>query len=156
MLIYSLPVSPQKRSFPGGACQCRKHERHELSLWVGKTPRRRAWWPTPVFLPGNPMDGGAWRAAVHWVAESQTWLKWLSTHTPLECRLPRGGHRCVLLPAGLPSGAQHPMRAGKHAHIMWVTQGCVPEGGHQMPAFGLMTQSIGSSVASLAKWEKEF
>ena len=30
--------------------------------------------PTPVLLPGNPMDGGAWWAAVHGVAKSQTRL----------------------------------------------------------------------------------
>ena len=29
----------------------------------------------------NPMDRGAWRAAVHRVAKSQTWLKQLSMHT---------------------------------------------------------------------------
>ena len=28
----------------------------------------------------NPMDKGAWRAMVHRVTKSQTWLKWLSTH----------------------------------------------------------------------------
>ena len=27
----------------------------------------------------NPMDRGAWRATVHRVAKSRTWLKWLST-----------------------------------------------------------------------------
>ena len=30
--------------------------------------------PTPVLLPGNPMDGGAWEAAVHGVAEGRTRL----------------------------------------------------------------------------------
>ena len=30
---------------------------------------------------GNPMDRGPWRATVHGVTKSQTWLKWLSTHT---------------------------------------------------------------------------
>jgi len=25
-----------------------------LDLWVGKIPWRRAWQPTPVFLPGKP------------------------------------------------------------------------------------------------------
>ena len=29
----------------------------------------------------NPMDTGAWRAAVWGAAKSQTWLKWLSTNT---------------------------------------------------------------------------
>ena len=27
----------------------------------------------------NPRDGGAWRAAVYGVAQSRTWLKWLSS-----------------------------------------------------------------------------
>ena len=37
---------------------------------------RRKWQPPPVFLPGKPhgLDGGAWCAAVHWVARSQTRL----------------------------------------------------------------------------------
>ena len=40
--------------FPGGtsgkesSCQCR---RHGFDPWVGKIPWRRAWQPTPVFLP---------------------------------------------------------------------------------------------------------
>ena len=34
--------------FPGGAsgkehaCQCRRHKKHGFTLWVGKTPWRRA------------------------------------------------------------------------------------------------------------------
>ena len=32
------------------------------------------WHPTPVLLPGNPMNGGAWWAAVHGVAKSRTRL----------------------------------------------------------------------------------
>ena len=42
--------------------------------WVEKIPRRRAWLPTPVFLPGEvfAMDKGDWRATVHWVANSWT------------------------------------------------------------------------------------
>jgi len=27
----------------------------------------------------NPRDGRAWWAAIYWVAQSQTWLKWLSS-----------------------------------------------------------------------------
>ena len=46
-------------SFPGGTsgkeptCQCRRHKRQGFTLWVGKIPWRRAWQPTPVFLPGE-------------------------------------------------------------------------------------------------------
>ena len=34
-------------------CQCRRHRRPGLNLWVGKIPWRRKWQPTPVFLPGK-------------------------------------------------------------------------------------------------------
>ena len=34
-------------------CQCRRHKRHGFNLWVGKIPWRRAWQPTPLFLPGE-------------------------------------------------------------------------------------------------------
>ena len=47
------------QGFPGGAsgkepaCQCRRHKRRGFDPWVGKIPWRRAWQPTPVFLPGK-------------------------------------------------------------------------------------------------------
>ena len=34
-------------------CQCRRRKRHGFDPWVGKIPWRRAWQPTPVFLPGE-------------------------------------------------------------------------------------------------------
>ena len=49
---------PMPVGFPGGtsdeepACQCRRHKRHGFDPWVGKIPWRKAWQPTPVFLPG--------------------------------------------------------------------------------------------------------
>ena len=52
---------------------------------------RRKWQPTPVFLPGESRDGGAWWAAVHGVAQSRTRLKRLSSssipffQTPYKC-----------------------------------------------------------------------
>ena len=45
--------------FPGGAnskepaCRCSKHKRCRFNPWIGKIPWRRAWQPTPVFLPGK-------------------------------------------------------------------------------------------------------
>ena len=47
------------KGFPGGAsgkepaCQCRRHRRCRFHLWIQKIPWRRAWQPTPVFLPGE-------------------------------------------------------------------------------------------------------
>ena len=46
-------------AFPGSAtgkeptCQCRRHKRCGFDPWVRKIPWRRAWQPTPVFLPGE-------------------------------------------------------------------------------------------------------
>ena len=43
--------------FPGGAngkervCQCRRHKRCKFDPWIRKIPWRKAWQPTPVFLP---------------------------------------------------------------------------------------------------------
>ena len=56
---------------PGGAsdknptCPCRRHKRPGFNPWVRKIPGRSTWQLTPVFLPGNPMDRGAWQATVH-------------------------------------------------------------------------------------------
>ena len=64
--------------------------RHGLNPWVRKIPWRRAWQPTPVFLPENPMGRGAWQATIHRVAKSWTWLKGLSIHAcRISCNLQR-------------------------------------------------------------------
>ena len=72
--------------FPGGtnskepACQCRRSKRYGFDPWVWKIPWRRAWQPTPVFLPG---ESHGQRSLVGYSPEgckSQTGLKPLSTH----------------------------------------------------------------------------
>ena len=74
------------------------------------------WHPTPVLLLENPMDGGAWWAAVHGVAKSQTRLsdftftfhfhaleKEMATHSSvLAWRIPG-----MVEPDGLPSTGLH-------------------------------------------------
>ena len=45
--------------FPGGTsgkeptCQCRRNKRCGFDPWVGKIPWKKAWQPTPGFLPGE-------------------------------------------------------------------------------------------------------
>ena len=58
-----------------------------LSLFIFMHWRRK-WQPTPVFLPENPRDGGAWWAAVYGVAQSRTRLKWLSSSSSSSRRYP--------------------------------------------------------------------
>ena len=66
---------------------------HACMYWRGK------WQPTPVFLPGESQGKGAWSAAVHGFAQSQTRLKWLNNSSSLQSNLvPEqcrpGKHRC--------------------------------------------------------------
>ena len=62
--------------FPGGtsgkepACQWKRRKRCSFNQWVGKTPWRRVWQPTSLFLPGEPNDTRGWCATVHRIAES--------------------------------------------------------------------------------------
>ena len=63
------------------ACYCSRHRRFGLDPWVRKIPWRRKWQPTPVFLPGNPIDRGAWLAPVIGVAKSQTGLSDWTQHS---------------------------------------------------------------------------
>ena len=57
---------PLKCSWASLVAQMAKNLPAIQETWVGKIPWRRAWQPTPVFLPGeSPIDRGAWRAAVH-------------------------------------------------------------------------------------------
>ena len=64
---------PQKEP----TCQCSRCKRRKFDPWVGKIPWRRAWQPTPVFLPGeshgqrslagySPWD---YRVRVSWVTK---------------------------------------------------------------------------------------
>ena len=55
---------------------------------------RRKWQPIPCSCLENPRDGGAWWAAVSGVAQSQTWLKWLSSSIGLPWWLSDKGSTC--------------------------------------------------------------
>ena len=71
------------QGFPGGTWRiCLRCQRPGFDPCVRKIPWRRKWQPTPVFLPGKPMDGGACWAAVHGGAESDT-TEWLTLSVSL-------------------------------------------------------------------------
>ena len=59
------------------------------SLPLALIPWRRAWQPLQYSCLENPMVGGGWQPAVHRVTKSQTWLKWLSTHSTVSPGKPR-------------------------------------------------------------------
>ena len=42
-----------------------------FDFWVRKTPWRRKWQPTQVFVLENSVDRGSWQAKVHGVAMTE-------------------------------------------------------------------------------------
>ena len=44
---------PNSTSGKEPACLCKRHNRLRFQPWVRKIPWRRAWQPTPIFLPGE-------------------------------------------------------------------------------------------------------
>ena len=85
--------------FSGGAigkepvCQCRRHKRHKREGLIpgsGRSLGGRHGNPLQYSCLENPMDGGAWWAAVHRVSQNWTQLKQLSTHA---CRRHAGDHK---------------------------------------------------------------
>ena len=74
----ALLVKKTKQTNKKTTCQCRRRKRHGFNPWVKKIPWRKAWQPTPVFLPGESQGQGSLVAAVYGVIQSWTRLKWLS------------------------------------------------------------------------------
>ena len=80
-------TNPDDASGNEPACQCRRCKRHRFDSLgssisgLRRSPWRRAWQLTSVFLPGESHgQRGAWWTIVLGVTKSQTWLKWLSVH----------------------------------------------------------------------------
>ena len=53
--------------------------RRRFDPWSRKIPWKKKWQPTPLFLPGNPVGGGAWWATVHRVAKESDMTERLMT-----------------------------------------------------------------------------
>ena len=49
-----------------------------LTPGSGRSPGEEHGNPLQYPCLENPMDRGAWRATIHWVAKNWTWLKWFS------------------------------------------------------------------------------
>ena len=74
--------------FPGSGSavrnclQCGRHRRRGFDPWAWKMPRRRAWQPTPVFLPGASHGLSSLVGYSPWAHKRvrHDWSKWASTH----------------------------------------------------------------------------
>ena len=110
-----------RKGFPGGAsgkehaCLCRRQKRRGFHPWVGKVPWRRGYGkPLQCSCLENPMDRGAWRAAVLCVTKCRTRLSnrafrkmerekapglgWCEVVGPRGCKSPWGGGSAAFVP----------------------------------------------------------
>ena len=72
------------RGFPGGfttskepACQCRGRKRWGFDPWVGKISWRKAWQPTPLFLPREPDGQRSLADCSPWGHKESDMTEWL-------------------------------------------------------------------------------
>ena len=71
---------PDSASSKGPACQCSRQKRWGSIHGSGRSPEGGHVNPLHYSYLENPMDRGAWWAAVHRLAKRRMWLKRLSTH----------------------------------------------------------------------------
>ena len=69
LLLYLFLKDKNSQSYWGTVKA--EHRANNLP-WREKIPWRRAWQPTPVFLPGKSHRQRSWQATVHGVTKSQT------------------------------------------------------------------------------------
>ena len=80
---FKIRLQPYFRNFPSGvsgeepACQCR---RPDSIPGLGQSPGGGHGNPLQCSCLETLLDRGAWRATVHRITKSWTWLKWLSRH----------------------------------------------------------------------------
>ena len=70
--------------------QCRSRLRHGFDPWRGKIPWRRAWEPTPVFLPGESHGQRSLAGYSPWGHRESDVTEQLSTHVHVMRRGMRG------------------------------------------------------------------
>ena len=62
------------KGFPGGS-DGKKNQPETWDNWVGKKPWRRAWQPTPVFLPGESHEQRSLVGYSHWACKESDMTK---------------------------------------------------------------------------------
>ena len=145
LVLFPLSVSATPTSpFPGGTrgkepiCQRRRYKRWGFKPWVGKIPWRRARWPTPVCLPGEPHRQKSLAGYHPWGCKGSDTTERLSTAPQHRCACPWegpwqllnvwwcGGCGCLCTELRTASDAL-PVRRERLPHV-WVS--FIPHGQH--------------------------
>ena len=111
--------------FPGGArgkeftCQCRRHKRRRFDPWVGKIPWRRAWQPTPVFLPGESHGQRSLVGYTPWGRKESDMSEHLSTQELELCDFTAEGVGSIPgWGTQIPQATRHCQKINKHTQLM--------------------------------------
>ena len=81
VLGYSQLGFPRWLSSKESACGAEDAECHGFDPWVGKIPWRRAWKPTPVFLPGESHGQRSLAGYSPWDRKESDTTQVTNTHT---------------------------------------------------------------------------
>ena len=103
-LVFFPGASPGGISGKGAACQCRRQKDVGSITGLGRSPGAGHGNPLQYSCLENPMNRGAWRATVHGVTKSWTWMKWLSMHI---CKAQRFSVFCARIGAALVRVPKH-------------------------------------------------
>ena len=138
-------TSANFEGFPGGTsgkestCPCGRWKRLGFDSWVQKIPWRRAWQhPVQYSYLENPMDRGAWKATIHRVTKSWSWLSgwacmlaWISSawggsvQGTLCCRAPVHALRATPLPLCWEGETISQSFSWRLLLFMWTLMGCL-------------------------------
>ena len=75
-------------------CQLRRHKRCRFNPWVGKIPWRRAWQPTPVFLPEKSHGQRRLMGYSPWGSRELYMTEHMHTHTHTRVNIYIYAHSC--------------------------------------------------------------
>ena len=93
---------PDGASSKEPTCQRRRPKRHGFDPWVGRSPWRRAWQPTPVLLPAESHGQRSLAGYSPWgqkrfpVHRTRVW----ASEPPWQCETPTGPAACARGPPG--------------------------------------------------------
>ena len=107
--------------FPSGASgkelayQCRRHNRCRFNPWIGRIPWRRAYHPTPVFLPGESQGQRSLVAYSPWGRGVGHGMESAHTHVLRGGPSPEEAEGRAVLPGG----ATCSLQGGGCAFVCW-------------------------------------
>ena len=107
-------------SSKGSSCQCRRHRRYEFDPWIRKTPWRRKWHATPVFLPEESHGQRSLVGYSPWGHQESDTTEYSTTDTCAHIWMPQ-------VPGDCQSSSLRPWCHGDQTPICWIPHSALME-----------------------------